>query len=201
MSTVVWMCLTSSKTNIKNIEQKSLNSFLGQKVLVVMHVYCIVQIQIFNIQNNHVNRSSKLSRANCKRDMIQNQKVKASWCTPVVVRGEDELEIDPIRIGSLENLFRLYRIHHCSFFGALINDSAAVQNQIEVYWPIILGGGVDKMKWNNDSRAFRNPASCVQTVYKCVFMSNLVGIVKNSADLQVWIIVLKTRNVVDFNGF
>lgn len=147
MSTVVWMCLTSSKTNIKNIEQKSLNSFSGQKVLVVMHVYCIVQIQIFNIQNNHVNRSSKLSRANCKRDMIQNQKVKASWCTPVVVRGEDELEIDPIRIGSLENLFRLYRIHHCSFFGALINDSAAVQNQIEVYWPIIWGVG-GWMKWN-----------------------------------------------------
>lgn len=41
-----------------------------------------------------------------------------------MVSGEDEFEIDTMGIGNLKNLVRLYRVHNCTFFGALVHDPA-----------------------------------------------------------------------------
>ena len=41
---------------------------------------------------------------------------------PVMVSGEDELEMDAIFISSLKNLLGLYWINNCCFFRTLIDD-------------------------------------------------------------------------------
>ena len=83
-----------------------------------------IRMNLFNISSQREIR--KMSWV----DRKQKKDVQSSSSTvPVTMGGEDKLEIDPMRIGSFKNLLGLYRVHDCTFFGALVHNPAPMQTK------------------------------------------------------------------------